>query len=107
MMKAEPKNLRIVVENALHETWADLCERKRISQQAAIHSLLQWFLDQDDLVQSGIFGQIRTKPTVIMGTSGKGAPTGQIREPESGHEPEPGGQRNVMQAHAKSAKAVP
>ncbi len=56
------ENLRIRISTDLKERWTAACERKKISQQDAINEMMEWFLGQEDLVQSMIFGQIESTP---------------------------------------------
>ncbi len=60
MFVAELENLRIRVDAHLNRSFGDFSERKKISKQDAINSLLAWFLDQDGLLQSLIVGQIES-----------------------------------------------
>jgi len=60
MFVAEIENLRIRVEGPLNKSLSDFSDRKKISKQDTINSLLTWFLDQDGLLQSLIVGQIES-----------------------------------------------
>lgn len=65
MIVTEPKNLRIVIPAELKDQWNALVEGKGISQQKAIEALVKFLLDQDDLAQSVVLGQVKPTPDVM------------------------------------------
>jgi hypothetical protein len=62
---SDPKNLRIVIPGDLKQRWEDLTASKRISQQDAVEALVRFVIDQGDLAQSVIFGQVAATPEVM------------------------------------------
>lgn len=50
-------SLRVRMPPEQKVAWIELCDRKKISQQDAVTSLLQWLLEQEDIVQSMVIGQ--------------------------------------------------
>lgn len=82
MVMAQRINLRLNVDADLHTKWTDMCDRKRITQQDAIEAVLEWFLGQDDLAQSGVLGQIALVPRLIHILIERAAPTARIRGSE-------------------------
>jgi DUF917 family protein len=58
----EKQNLKVRLKPAIKTAWDELLERKKISQQDAGTSLIQWILDQDDVLQSMVLGQVKPAP---------------------------------------------
>ncbi len=52
------ENLRIRLHAAAKQRLDALWKNKKISQQEAVEQILLWFVEQDDLLQSAILGQI-------------------------------------------------
>jgi len=57
MRVANKVNLKILIDEPLKNEIDALFRRKKISLTAALDSLLQWLLLQDDTVQSQLLGQ--------------------------------------------------
>jgi hypothetical protein len=56
------QNFKIRVPEQLKQAWDDLLTEKKISQQDAGLALLRWILDQDDVLQSMVLGQVKPAP---------------------------------------------
>jgi len=65
MWMANGKSLRIQIPPDMIQQWEDFCEKKKIKQQPVIESMLRWLLDQNDVAQSMILGQIEPTPELL------------------------------------------
>ncbi len=43
----------------------EFCERRRITQQAAIESLIEWIMKQEEEVQAMVLGQLQPKDYIV------------------------------------------
>jgi hypothetical protein len=59
------KSWRVNIPEETQEEWKALCERKKISQTDAATQLVLWFLRQDDVAQSIMFGQLEGSITLV------------------------------------------
>lgn len=57
-MKTAINTMRIVVETDLMEKWKKILDERKISQQRAVISLMEWIVGQEPLIQLVIFGQV-------------------------------------------------
>lgn len=55
-----PESMRIPLPPELFAKWRSLLQQKKISQQMAVVALIEWFMNQDDLFQSIILGQLNS-----------------------------------------------
>jgi hypothetical protein len=62
---AHDENLNYRVPGHLKEKWAGSCEKKRISQTAGIIAVMEFYLAQDEVMQSMILGQIPADDDLI------------------------------------------
>lgn len=65
MLVALEGNLRFRMSAELKERWSAACDARKISQQDAITSLLEFFVAQDGMVQAAILGQIPLRNDTI------------------------------------------
>lgn len=65
MIVDDLENLRIRVASEVNERLSRFCDKKRISKQDVIDGMLRWFLDQEDLVQSLIAGQLTPNAALL------------------------------------------
>ena len=63
--EAEKKNVRFRMDPVRKGKWLALCEEKKISQQDAMESLLDFLFVQDETVQSMLLGQTRARDDLI------------------------------------------
>jgi hypothetical protein len=59
-------NLRIRVTQDLKAKLENVCRRKLSSQQDVIETLVEWFVDLDETLQSVILGQIGPRDEATM-----------------------------------------
>ena len=55
---ADTENVRARVKPELADRWRVTIDARKITQQAALESLLGWIVEQDSLTQAMIFGQV-------------------------------------------------
>jgi hypothetical protein len=55
------RQIKIRVDAQHLPQWRDLLKRKKINQQEAVSALIGWIIDQDDLLQSLLFGQVQSR----------------------------------------------
>lgn len=60
-----PANFRFSVDAKLKERWVQTCAERKISQQDAITSLMEFVLNQDEVAQLMLFNQARPRPDLI------------------------------------------
>jgi hypothetical protein len=54
----EEQMIRVRVAGPLKEAWERVLEERKITQQAAVTSMMAWAVQQDPLVQAMLFGQV-------------------------------------------------
>lgn len=57
-VEPEEENIRVRVPGPLKGKWDGVTAAHKISQQAAVVSLMAWFVEQDALLRSMVLGQI-------------------------------------------------
>jgi hypothetical protein len=62
---SEKKNVRFRMDPVRKAKWLALCAEKKISQQDAMESLLDFVFVQDEMVQSMLLGQTKAKDDLI------------------------------------------
>lgn len=58
MIVAEQEMIRVRLEPELKERWETTLQGRKISQQRAVTSLIDWLTQQEPLVQAMIFNQV-------------------------------------------------
>jgi hypothetical protein len=61
----EEVNLKFMIDAELRDRLGELLDRKRTTLTRGMAELISWLLDQDDVTQSMILGQIRPTPALI------------------------------------------
>lgn len=59
------ENLRFRVSESLKQRWTETCSARKISQQDAINALMEWFVNQQELTQLMITGQVTASKDLI------------------------------------------
>lgn len=52
------KSIRLPLEGDRLKRWEDMLDARKISQQQAVYSLIDWIVQQPPMVQSMVLGQI-------------------------------------------------
>lgn len=65
MIMAEPVNFKTMINSDLKAQLDKLLERKELSLTAFVENVVRWYLDQDDIAQSMIAGQLTPTPDLI------------------------------------------
>ena len=82
MVVSSPESIRIRVDPPLKGPWEKMLEEHRITQQAAITSVMEWLISEDPLTRAMIFKQVPVKDRLELsrivlrrlgGGKGKGA----------------------------------
>lgn len=68
VMKGEnnpEKDIRLPLEGERLKAWEEMLVAKNITQLKALYTLIDWFLSQDDLVQSLVLRQIAPRKDLV------------------------------------------
>ncbi len=62
-MKAKRSILRIQLDRAAKEGLERLCEQRGMTQIAVMSRLVEWFINQDEIIQLGVLGVLSPQLT--------------------------------------------
>lgn len=59
------KGFHVRLSPRVWDLMREVLDRKRIDNTAAVNQIIDWFVEQDDLVQSMVLGQITATPELV------------------------------------------
>ena len=64
-LDSDSKNIRLPLEGERLKRWEAFVSKRMITQQAALLALMDWIVEQEDMTQAMVLGQIPAAPDIV------------------------------------------